>query len=109
MESLVFTLTRGDQSVGSVDLSQVGARVTYIDDVRAYHLPVGHWLATWRKGQGPLLDHGEIVEIEVSLQSLYPPIGESTRFSIRVQAGRGSVLLIDRTTPDRFQAVMDIQ
>ena len=46
VESLLFTPTSGDQSVGAVDLSQVGARVTSIDDVRAYHLPVGHWSAT---------------------------------------------------------------
>lgn len=109
VESLVFTLTSGGQSVGSVDLSHVGARVTYIDDIRAQHLPAGHWSATWRKGKGPLLDHGERVEIEVSLQSLYPPLGPRTHFSIRVQAGRGSVLLIDRTTPEKFQAIMDIQ
>ena len=70
VESLLFTPTSGDQSVGAVDLSQVGARVTYIDDVRAYHLPVGHWPATWRKGNGPLLDNGERVEIEISLQNL---------------------------------------
>ena len=109
MESLVFTLTSGDQSIEAVDLSHFGARVTYIDDVRAYHLPDGHWSATWRSGNGPLLDHGERVEIEVSLQSLYPPLGPRTRFSIRVQAGRGSVLMLDRTTPEKFQAIMDIQ
>lgn len=109
VESLVFTLASGDQSVRAVDLSPIGARVTYIDDIRAYHLPVAHWSATWQEGKGPLLDPGERVEIEISLQSLDPPLGPRTRFSIRVQAGRGAVLMIDRTTPEQFQAIMDIQ
>ena len=109
VDSIVFRLTPGGKSLRSVDLSAEGASVAYLDDFRAFDIPQGQWSAVWRRGNGPILDRSEIVEIRVSLRSLYPPLGTRTAFAIRINPVRGSVLTVRRTTPSKIASIMDLK
>ena len=109
VDSVVFRLTPGDKSLRSVDLSPEGASVAYLDDFRAFDIPQGQWSAVWRRGNGPILDRGEVVEMRVSLRGLYPPLGSRTAFAIRVNPVRGTVLIVRRTTPSKIASVMDLK
>ena len=109
VDSIVFRLTPGGKSLRSVDLSTEGASVAYLDDFRAFDIPQGQWSAVWRRGNGPILDHREVVEIRVSLRNLYPPLGTRTAFAIRINPVRGSVLTVRRTTPSKIASIMDLK
>ena len=109
VDSIVFTLTSGGRSVKAVNFSPTGTSLSYLDDYRAFIVSPSQWSATWRKGTGPILDPGEIVEIRVFLRGLYPPLAAQTPFSIRVSTAQGSVLMINRTTPSELTAIMNLQ
>ena len=108
VDSIVFRLTPGGKSFRSVDLSSEGASISYLDNFRAFDIPQGQWSAVWRRGNGPILDPGEIVEMRINLRSLYPPLGPRTAFAIRVNPVRGSVLTVRRTTPSKIASIMDL-
>lgn len=108
VDSIVFTLTTGGRSLKAIDLSPKGTSLGYLDNFRAFIIAPSQWSATWRRGFGPILDPGEIVEIRVFLRGLYPPLGTQTPFSIRVNTTQGSVLMINRTTPPQLTAIMDL-
>ena len=109
VDSIVFRLTPGGKSLRSVDLSTEGAYVVYLDDFRAFDIPPGQWSAVWRRGNGPILDSGEIVEMRVFLRSLYPPLGTRTGFAILINPVRGSVLTVRRTTPSKIASIMALE
>ena len=79
----VYRVTSGGRSFSVVDISVSGATISYLDDYRAFNVPTGQWSSVWRRGNGPLLDKDEIVEITVFLRNLYPPLGK-TRISASV-------------------------
>ena len=83
LETVVFRVTSGGRSFSVVDISVSGATISYLDDYRAFNVPTGQWSSVWRRGNGPLLDKDEIVEITVFLRNLYPPLGK-TRISASV-------------------------
>ena len=109
VDSIAFRLTPGGKSIRSADLSPQKASVAYLDDFRAFDIPQGQWSAGWRRGNGPILDSGEIVEMRILLRGLYPHLGTRTAFAIRVNPVRGSVLTIRRTTPSKIASIMDLK
>ena len=107
LDSLRFTLTSGGKAAESVNLSYSNTTVTYIDQNQAVNLPFTNWSTTWWKGSGPVLDPGETMEITVTLAGvLTKPLGPSSDFTIRVNPDQGSVLMINRSTPDEIKPVV---
>lgn len=109
LETVVFRVTSGGRSIRVVDISVSGATISYLDDFRAFNVPTGQWSSVWRRGNGPLLDKGEIVEITVFLRNLYPPLGKNTDFSIRLHPTDGEVLMIRRSTPSKLTGFMELK
>ena len=108
LEKVVFKVSTGGRSIRVVDISVSGATISYLDEYRAFNVPAGDWASTWRRGNGPLLDQGEIVEITVFLNKLYPPLGKNTDFSIRLHPTKGEVLMIRRSTPSKLKGIMEL-
>ena len=109
LETVVFRVTNGGRSIRAVDVSVSGATISYLDDNRAFNVPADQWSSVWRRGNGPLLDPGEIVEIKVFLRDLYPPLGKNTDFSIRLHSIKGEVLMIRRSTPSNLTGIMELK
>ena len=109
LETVVFRVTSGGRSIRVVDISVSGATISYLDDFRAFNVPAGQWSSVWRRGNGPLLDKDEIVEITVFLRNLYPPVGANTDFSIRLHPIDGEVLMIRRSTPSKLTGFMELK
>ena len=109
LETVVFRVTSGGRSIRVVDISVSGATLSYLDDYRAFNVPAGQWSSVWRRGNGPLLDKDEIVEITVFLRNLYPPLGKNTDFSIRLHPINGDVLMIRRSTPSKLTGFMELK
>ena len=109
LETVVFRVTSGGRSFSVVDISVSGATISYLDDYRAFNVPTGQWSSVWRRGNGPLLDKDEIVEITVFLRNLYPPLGKNTDFSIRLHPIDGEVLIIRRSTPSKLTGFMELK
>ena len=109
LETVVFRVTSGGRSFRVVDISVSGATLSYLDDYRAFNVPAGQWSSVWRRGNGPLLDKDEIVEITVFLRNLYPPLGKNTDFSIRLHPIDGDVLMIRRSTPSKLTGFMELK
>lgn len=108
LDTLTFTLTSGGQSFEAADLSGKGTIISYLDKDQALNLPDSQWSTTWLIGSGPLLDRGEVVEVQVALTGLNPALGTRRDFTIRVNLVNGSVLLINRTTPGELTRVVDL-
>lgn len=108
LETVVFRVGTGGRSIRVVDISVSGATISYLDEYRAFNVPTGQWSSVWRRGNGPLLDQGEVVEIKVNLRNLYPPLGQNTEFSIRLAPVQGEVLMIRRTTPSKLKGIMEL-
>lgn len=108
LEKVVFRVSTGGRSIRVVDISVSGATISYLDEYRAFNVPTGDWSSVWRRGNGPFLDQGEIVEITVFLNKLYPPLGKNTDFSIRLHPTQGEVLMIRRSTPSRLKGIMEL-
>lgn len=109
LETVVFRVSSGGRSIRAVDISVDGATVSYLDDDRALNLPADWWTSVWRRGRGPLLDQGEIVEITVFLHDMFPPVGKNTDFSIRLNPTGGEVLMIRRSTPSKLTGFMELE
>ena len=58
-----------------------------------------------------LMEEGERVEITINLQGLdqATPLVKSTQFTLEVKPASGSVLVIQRTTPDQISTVMNLK
>ncbi|MCI0770670.1 MAG: hypothetical protein J4O08_01700 [Chloroflexi bacterium] len=58
-----------------------------------------------------LMEEGERVELTISMQGLdqATPLGKSTQFTLEVKPASGSVLVIQRTTPDQISTVMNLK
>jgi hypothetical protein len=108
LETVVFRVGTGGRSIRVVDISVSGATLSYLDEYRAFNVPTGQWSSVWRRGNGPLLDQGEVVEIMVNLRNLYPPLGKNTDFSIRLHPIDGEVLMIRRSTPSKLKGIMEL-
>jgi len=108
LDSVKFTLSSGGKSVEAADLSGAGTLISYLDKDQALNLPDSQWSTTWLIGSGPLLDHGEVVEVQVTLTGLNPALGTRRDFTIRVDPVNGSVLLIKRTTPIELTHFVDL-
>jgi archaellin len=108
LETVVFRVGTGGRSIRVVDISVSGATISYLDEYRAFNVPAGQWSSVWRRGNGPLLDQGEVVEIKVNLRNLYPPLGKNTEFSIRLAPVQGEVLMIRRSTPSKLKGIMEL-
>jgi archaellin len=108
LETVVFRVATGGRSIRVVDISVSGATISYLDEYRAFNVPTGQWSSVWRRGNGPFLDQGEVVEILVNLRNLYPPLGKNTDFSLRLHPTDGEVLMIRRSTPSKLKGIMEL-
>jgi len=106
LDNVKFMLSSGGKSVKAADLSGTGTIISYLDKDQALNLPDAQWSTTWLIGSGPILDHGEVVEVQVALASLSPALGIRRDFTIRVNPVNGSVLLIHRTTPRELTPIV---
>ena len=109
LETVVFRVASGGKSIRAVDISVDGATVSYLDENRVFNVPAGQWTSVWRRGHGPLLDQGEIVEITVVLRDLFPPVGNNTDFSIRLHPIDGEVLMIRRSTLSKLAGFIELE
>ena len=108
LDTIKFTLSSGGKSFDSADLSGTGTIISYLDKDQALNLPDSQWSTTWLIGSGPFLDRGEVVEVRVSLTGLNPALGVRRDFAIRVKPAKGSVILINRTTPGELTRVVKL-
>ena len=106
IEKVTFYVVGAAQSTASVELSTTV--VTYFDEHQSLDVPRTDWAASWLIGSGPLLDPGEAVEVEVDLTGLTTPVTTSTAFKIQFIPITGTVVVIERTTPDKLTRVLDL-
>ena len=111
--NVFFQLGSAAQSSEAVDLSATGTVLSYLDDTQAYNLAAADWTASWLIGTGPLVDPGELVEIDVNVKTaadgpLTTALGTSTEFTVQVRPIRGATLIINRTTPAELTPVVDL-
>ena len=114
VDELIFTVSNvaGGEPIDMTDTS--GSNKIVIDYRDENQLQTGlDWSVTWpvRQDSDNLLEEGELAEITIgSLEStLDPDLGISTLFALEVKPPNGSVLIIERRTPDNIDAVMDLQ
>ncbi len=105
---LKFTVSSGGKSYNAPDLSVEGTIISYLDRDQAMNVPPADWSSTWLIGSGPNLDVSELVEINIALKGLSPPLGAARNFAIRVHPLSGSVLMINRTTPRDLTRVVSM-
>ena len=108
LENLKITLAAGGRTVKAADLSPEGTIVTYVDNEQAMNLEASEWSTTWLIGSGPLLDVGELVELQISLATLDPPLGPRKEFFLRIRPVASSVILLQRTTPPELKRVVEL-
>ena len=106
MDPFSGTVKEGANNDVAVTASDLGVNDLLI---YAFNVPAGPWSSVWRRGNGPLLDKDEIVEITVFLRNLYPPLGKNTDFSIRLRPIDGEVLMIRRSTPSKLTGFMELK
>ena len=105
---LRFTISSGGKSYDAPDLSVDGTIISYLDQDQAMNVPPADWSSTWLIGSGPNLDSSELVEINIALKNLSPPLGAARDFAIRIHPLSGSVLMINRTTPRELTRVVSM-
>ena len=103
-----FTISSGGKSYDAPDLSVDGTIISYLDQDQAMNVPPADWSSTWLIGSGPNLDSSELVEINIALKNLSPPLGAARDFAIRIHPLSGSVLMINRTTPRDLTRVVSM-
>ena len=108
LEELRFTISSGGKSYDAPDLSVDGTIISYLDQDQAMNVPPADWSSTWLIGSGPNLDSSELVEINIKLKNLSPPLGAARDFAIRIHPLSGSVLMINRTTPRELTRVVSM-
>ena len=116
LTNVKFQLGTAAESSEGVDLSATGAVITYLDGAQSLNLVAADWTATWLIGTGPLVDPGELVEVNVNTAlttdipagPLATALAASTEFTIQVRPIRGAVVVVNRTTPAEFTAVVDL-
>ena len=106
IEKVTFLVVGAAQSTGSVEIST--SVVTYFDQHQSLNVPRTDWAADWLIGSGPLLDPGEAIEVEVDLTGLTTPVTTLTAFKIQFIPTTGTVVVIERTTPDKLARVFDL-
>jgi flagellin FlaB len=72
------------------------------------------WSMTWRGSNDGdvLLEEGELAQITVDLTPtglITPALSTNTTFILEVKPPQGGILVIERTTPAKIDAVMDLQ
>ena len=105
---LRFQMTNLTPEIGGVDLSGRAVTLTYTDKDQHRIMSPYDWVATWKVGEGSVLNWGERVELIVDLRSLDPNLGPSKRFTIQVIPTEGEPLSISKNTPPRFSEMVQI-
>ena len=82
--------------------------ITYLD--KNQRLEDVAWTKTQMgKGDGDnMLESGEKFEITVQLTGLSTPLGADDRFTLEVNPGKGSSMIIERTIPAKVDPVMNL-
>ena len=114
IDTVRFTLSRAARSGGSVDLSNDGTVITYLDDDQVLNCtssgtPSCAWSANWLLGSGALVDAGEQVEMRVSLTGLSPRLGKYKSFTIQVRPNIGAVIIVQRTVPAEIKSITNLK
>ena len=114
VDTLIFTVSNvaGGEPIDMTDTD--GDNKIVIDYRDGNQLITGlDWDISWpvRQDTDNLLEDGELAEIQIpGLESnLDPDLGISTLFAVEVEPPNGSVLIIERRTPDNIDTVMDLQ
>ncbi len=81
------------------------ATVTYKDPDDVFSST--SWTAEWLTGDGPDVDTGETVEIDIPLDNLSTPLGPATRFSIEITVSGTPALRLVRITPTEITPVVN--
>ena len=114
IDTVRFTLTHAASSGGSVDLSNGGTVITYLDDDQVLNCtssgtPSCAWSSNWLLGSGALVDAGEQVEMRISLTGLTPRLGKYKSFTIQVRPNIGAVIIVQRTVPAEIRNLTDLK
>ena len=69
-----------------------------------------NWTTSWliQNDTDELLEEGELVEIAIPIADAWN-LGPNTKFIVEVKPPRGATLVMERTTPAYFDAVMDLR
>ena len=67
-----------------------------------------HWTTSWIIGSGDLVDPGEQVDVTVNLVNMTPVLGLKKEFTIQVKPSKGTVVIVNRTTPPELKAIMEL-
>lgn len=114
IDTIRFTLTRAAASGGSVDLSNNGTVITYLDDDQVLNCtgsgsPSCAWSTEWLLGSGILVDGGEQVEMRVDLTGLTPKLVKNKSFTIQVRPNIGAVIVVHRTVPAEIKGITNLR
>ncbi len=117
IDSVKFNLTPASTSSESVDLSNTGTVVTYLDENQGINCENPQsfdsdantaecsWSAAWLIGSGDIVDTGEQVEMIITLTNLTPLLAEKKEFSIQVKPNKGAIVIVNRTLPGELQGI----
>ena len=106
--SVRFQLNNASAGSDGIHLSASSTIFSYQDADQFVNFGSADWTATWLIGNGPVLDPGEAVEIDVDLSVLSPLLGTAKEFTVQVKPNLGAVLMINRTTPPELRPIVDL-
>jgi len=118
VDTVIFTVSNvaGGEAIDLTDTENDDNKVV-IDYRDANQMKSGlEWDVSWpvRADSDDLLEDGELAEITVSglttgTNQLDTSLAESTLFALEVKPPKGGVLILERTTPDAIDTIMDLQ
>ena len=117
IDTVKFTLTSAAQAAEAVDLSSTDVVITYLDEDQALNCTNGSgsggsycfWTTSWVIGSGDLMSRGEQVDVTVNLANMTPVLGLKKEFTIQVKPNKGTVVIVNRTTPAELKTIMALQ
>jgi len=59
-------------------------------------------------GSGDIVDHGEQVEITLTLTDLTPLLADKIEITVQVKPNKDAVVIVNRVTPGELKGVMEL-
>ena len=108
VDRIIFQVASVAGTGSGIEISPGRTTITYLDTEQVVNLTPADWTVTWLSGFGSLLNPGEIVEFDIGVSGLDPPLEVSKEFTIQVSFDHGPPLRLTRTTPVELAEFMDI-
>ena len=120
VDTVKFTIAPASTASESVDLSNAGTVITYLDEDQGINrgnpqsfdgdadTAECSWSSSWLIGSGDIIDLGEQVEITLTLTDLAPLLAEKIEFTVQVKPNKGAVVIVNRVMPGELKGVMEL-